>query len=472
MLVEKYLTQPRHVEIQVFCDQYGNAVYLAERDCSVQRRHQKVIEEAPAPGMTEELRAEMGEAAIESAKAINYEGAGTVEFLLDSDGSFYFMEMNTRLQVEHPVTEMITGQDLVEWQLRVASGEPLPLQQDEIVINGHALEVRIYAEDPDNDFLPATGKLAFLQTPQEDTHTRVDTGVRQGDTVSVFYDPMIAKLIVWDENRDKALQRMAKALSDYQIHGVTTNLDFLRRLATSKPFIEADLDTGFIEKHHAEIFKEDNHDVKRDVSLAALFLVLQRQQNAQSQASATDPFSPWNLSNGWRLNEANLQSIDIVYREQTIKVQLVQKDNSQTAYLIRFDGNESEADGTLSGNDLNSSIDGYRSKVSVAEHEGAYRVFTQDGSFTFTELSLDLGDSDEGSDGHGLNAPMNGTIVTLLVEAGASVVKDEPLLVMEAMKMEHTIRAPDAGIVNEFYFQVGSLVDGGSELLAFEVKES
>ena len=258
MLVEKYLTQPRHVEIQVFCDNHDNAVYLFERDCSVQRRHQKVIEEAPAPGMSEELRAQMGEAAIKSAKAIGYQGAGTVEFLLDVDGSFYFMEMNTRLQVEHPVTEMITGEDLVEWQLRVASGEVLPKTQQQLTLKGHAFEPRIYAEDPENDFLPATGKLNFLNPPVENQHVRVDTGVRQGDDVSIYYDPMIAKLIVWDESREKALQRMAKALAEYRISGVTTNIDFLYNLATCQPFVEADLDTGFIEKHQALIFHQDS----------------------------------------------------------------------------------------------------------------------------------------------------------------------------------------------------------------------
>ncbi len=227
MLVEKYLTKPRHVEVQVFCDSHGNGVYLAERDCSVQRRHQKVIEEAPAPGMTPELREAMGGTAVTAARAIDYRGADTVEFLLDEDGSFYFMEMNTRLQVEHPVTEMITGQDLVEWQLRVAAGETLPLRQEQVPINGHAFEARIYAEDPANDFLPATGNLGFLRPPEESRHVRVDTGVRQGDDISVFYDPMIAKLIVWDESRPRALDRLAAALADYRIGGTVTNLDFL-----------------------------------------------------------------------------------------------------------------------------------------------------------------------------------------------------------------------------------------------------
>ena len=274
MLVEKYLTHSRHVEIQIFCDQHRNAVYLAERDCSVQRRHQKVIEEAPAPGMTDELRCRMGEAATRAARAISYEGAGTVEFLLEPDGTFYFMEMNTRLQVEHPVTEMITGQDLVEWQLRVADGEELPLVQDQIRINGHAMEARIYAEDPANDFLPVTGTLSFLQPPQESAHVRVDTGVLQGDKVSVYYDPMIAKLIVWDEDRNKALHRLIRALAEYRISGTTTNIDFLHSLVSCEPFQRAELDTGFIEKHHDIIFHDKKQNVSQGLALAALYLVL------------------------------------------------------------------------------------------------------------------------------------------------------------------------------------------------------
>ncbi len=472
MLVEKYLTQPRHVEIQVFCDQHGNAVYLAERDCSVQRRHQKVIEEAPAPGMTQALRSQMGAAAIESARAINYQGAGTVEFLLDSDGAFYFMEMNTRLQVEHPVTEMITGQDLVEWQLRVAAGEPLPLQQADISINGHAVEVRIYAEDPANDFLPATGTLTFLRTPAEDQHTRVDTGVRQGDTVSVYYDPMLAKLIVWDESRSKALQRMAIALTEYRISGVTTNIDFLYNLTTSKPFIDADLDTGFIDKHHAEIFHDSKQDIVRDASLAALYLVLQQQQQAVTSSNHSDPFSPWNQSNGWRLNAANLHRFDIICHAQHISIEIEEYQlNATQRYRMRFNGHEVEAQGQLENNTLTSDINGYRSRASVAEHDAVYSVYTQQSAFQFNKVEPDLGEAGSAAGAGGLNAPMNGTIVQLLVARGASVAGGDALLVMEAMKMEHTIRAPTAGVVQEFYFQPGDLVDGGADLLAFEAGE-
>ena len=285
MLVEKYLTKPRHVEIQVFCDKHGNSVYLAERDCSVQRRHQKVVEEAPAPGMSDELRKAMGEAAVRAAEAIGYEGAGTVEFLLDEDGSFYFMEMNTRLQVEHPVTELITGQDLVEWQLKAASGQTLPLSQDDVQINGHAVEVRIYAEDPDNDFLPATGKLEYLRTPEENRYVRVDTGVREGDEVSIYYDPMIAKLIVWDENRDRAMQRMSQALTEYRIAGMKTNTHFLKRLIDNPAFRAAELDTGFIEKHEEDLFSDHGGSHSANpLALAALYTLLKQGQQRQAEA--------------------------------------------------------------------------------------------------------------------------------------------------------------------------------------------
>ncbi|BFM14370.1 acetyl/propionyl/methylcrotonyl-CoA carboxylase subunit alpha [Maricurvus nonylphenolicus] len=470
MLVEKYLTQPRHVEIQVFCDQHSNGVYLFERDCSVQRRHQKVIEEAPAPGMTAELRKAMGEAAIRAAKAINYEGAGTVEFLLDQDGSFYFMEMNTRLQVEHPVTEMITGQDLVEWQLRVAAGEPLPLTQEQLSISGHAFEARVYAEDPENDFLPATGTLSFLQPPESSEHVRVDTGVRQGDEVSVYYDPMIAKLIVWDENRDTALQRLAKALSEYRISGMTTNIDFLYNLASCTPFRDAQLDTGFIEKHHAVIFHDSQYEVEKDLPLAALYLVLEQEAEAQQNAQASnDPTSPWHATNAWRLNEAHLHRFSLQFHEQEYEVAVEQlASGSATRYAITVNGKRIHAQGNIEGNILHANLDGYQLRSTVAEHDGSYSLYTQDSALTFSLVQPDLGDHDAGEGAGGLAAPMNGTMVTLLVEAGSHVKKDDALLVMEAMKMEHTIRAPADGTVKAFYYQPGDLVDGGAELLDFE----
>ena len=466
MLVEKYLTKPRHVEFQVFCDNHGNGIYLAERDCSVQRRHQKVIEEAPAPGMSDALRAEMGDAAVKSAQAIDYRGAGTVEFLLDEDGSFYFMEMNTRLQVEHPVTEMITGQDLVEWQLLVASGSPLPLAQEQVRINGHAFEARVYAEDPDNDFLPATGTLDFLQPPDESTHVRVDTGVRQGDEISVYYDPMIAKLIVWDESRERALQRLASALAEYRISGTVTNLDFLYNLATSRPFVEAELDTGFIDKHSDLIFHDRHQDLERELPVAALALLLHKQQ--QQHQSCIDPWSPWQQSNAWRLNEPHAHRLKLHCHQEDHPVVVEQRGED---YIVSAAGRETRLRGELQGDTLHLDAEGHRQRGTLARTHDGFTLYLPEGACHFREVTPDTGEADAAGADAGLAAPMNGTIVALLADVGSSVEADAPLLVMEAMKMEHTIRAPAAGVVQAFYYQPGDLVDGGAELLDFAANE-
>jgi len=482
MLVEKYLTQPRHIEIQIFCDQHNNAVYLFERDCSIQRRHQKIIEEAPAPGMTTELREKMGEAAIRSAQAINYQGAGTVEFLLDKDGSFYFMEMNTRLQVEHPITEMITGQDLVEWQLSVAAGETLPLKQEQLSINGHAFEARIYAEDPANDFLPASGKLSFLQTPTASQHVRIDTGIRQGDEVSVFYDPMISKLIVWDEDRDKALKRLTKALSEYYISGITTNINFLYGLVNCEPFKKADIDTRFIEKNHAALFstgQNENQNKKEPIAyLAALYCLLEQEQKAIAESyDRNDPSSPWHSADAWRLNEANMHKLTLVIDGQSIDIKAEQL-LSQSAlkaisrFAITINNKTVQAQGELNNAILKATINGHQSCMTIADNNGHYELFTDNSAIRFHRALPDLGEQHDTHHAGGLKAPMNGTMIALLVEPGSAVKKDDALLVMEAMKMEHTIRAPNNGIVKEFYFQPGNLVDGGAELLYFEAEES
>jgi 3-methylcrotonyl-CoA carboxylase alpha subunit len=434
MLVEKYLLNPRHVEIQVFCDSHGNAVYLFERDCSVQRRHQKVIEEAPAPRMSETLRQQMGEAAIKAAVTINYQGAGTVEFLLDSRGGFFFMEMNTRLQVEHPVTEMISGQDLVEWQLRVACGEPLPRSQQQLQINGHAFEARIYAEDPEHDFLPATGRLKTLQPPLETANVRVDTGVVEGDDVSIYYDPMIAKLVVWDLDRDRALQRLTQALSEYRIAGLTTNIGFLYNLATSQAFINGDVNTGYIENHQQEIFRQRDADINYAAPFAGTAILTSRQQRALASANhSSEPNSPWHLTNSWGLPET------------TIGVK-------------------------LQGQEINLAVDVLPdlTDISIIETRSGFDLFTPKGFFHCAAIRPDLGLVNDNIGGGSLRAPMHGTVVTLQVEAGVEVKKGDSLLVMEAMKMEHCIEAPSDGLVTEFYFQPGDLVDGGAELLAFE----
>ena len=467
MLVEKYLTEPRHVEIQVFCDNFGDGVYLFERDCSVQRRHQKVIEEAPAFGMTQELRAQMGEAALKAAKAINYAGAGTIEFLLDSDGQFYFMEMNTRLQVEHPVTEMITGQDLVEWQLRVANNEPLPLAQDALRIRGHSFEARIYAEDPNNDFLPATGKLSLLQPPIESRHVRVDTGVVQGDEVSVFYDPMIAKLIVWDENRDKALARLTKALTEYHIEGVVTNIEFLYNLASSAPFKAEQIDTRFIDKNQALLILSDEQNIQPLLPIATLYLMLCSQQNRYSVHQ--DHSSPWNSGNDWRANEQHIQHLKLMVADNTFSVKVSQTDaGSQSVFNINVAQQNYHCSGVIEKNQLISTINGHKTLANVIAHQDGYSVFCNGKVIRFKSLQADLGDTEDNAAAAGFIAPMNGTVVAIMVEAGQQVAKGQTLMVMEAMKMEHSLQAPTEGCVSEFYYKVGELVDGGTELLVFE----
>ncbi|NNM00572.1 MAG: ATP-grasp domain-containing protein [Gammaproteobacteria bacterium] len=468
MLVEKCMLRPRHVEVQVFCDGSGGAVHLFERDCSVQRRHQKVIEEAPAPGVSDALREELGAAAVRAARAIGYVGAGTVEFLLDEHGRFYFMEMNTRLQVEHPVTEMITGQDLVEWQLRVAAGEALPLAQSELTITGHAFEARIYAEDPAEDFLPATGQLTFLEPPAESRHVRIDTGVRQGDAVTVHYDPMIAKLIVWDETRARALSRLARALADYRVAGLTTNVEFLYRLAAAPPFAAAELDTGFIERHASLLFPGEAERGAGDLTLAALVVLMDRQRRAQADASAGDPHSPWNQADGWRLNAAPAFTLRLRVDGDAVAVPVEVIDGA-ARFRVQIDGHWIAASATLDGTTMLADIDGHRQRVTVVAHDELFSVFTASGALTCAIDRPDLGEADGDAGAGGFIAPMNGRVVALLAAAGARVEKGEPLMVLEAMKMEHVVGAPEAGRVVEFFYQPGDLVDGGATLLDFEV---
>ena len=465
MLVEKYLTQPRHVEVQVFCDGHGNGVYLFERDCSVQRRHQKIIEEAPAPDISKELRQMMGETAVRAAQAIDYRGAGTVEFLLDVDGSFYFMEMNTRLQVEHPVTELITGQDLVEWQLKVADNQPLPLEQEQLNIDGHAFEARIYAEDPSNDFLPTTGTLHTLITPEETNNVRIDTGVLQGDEVSPFYDPMIAKLVVWGEDRSAALRRLAKALREYRINGVTTNLSFLYDLATNEAFQNAELDTGFIEKHHAELFKQDGSSVTDNLVFAAVYLHL------SSQNESCD--DPWSSANAWKMNQANIvsQELEINDTPYLVELELCEHQFGQHGFVVCINEDRLVASATLRGEQLTLTLDGHKRTATVSKDDMGLVIFTDRGASHVNVVEPDLGEDQAGSAENAFIAPMNGTVIELMVEPGATVQAGQAVLVLEAMKMQHTMHAPDHGVVKEYFCKQGDLVDGGSSLLAFEAAE-
>ncbi len=476
VLVEKYVERPRHVEIQVFADTKGNAVYLFERDCSVQRRHQKVLEEAPAPGLPAETRRAMGEAAVAAAKAIGYAGAGTVEFIYGA-AKFYFMEMNTRLQVEHPVTELIAGLDLVEWQLRVAAGEPLPLRQDQLRARGHAIESRLYAEDPARDFLPATGQLAHLHLPASDPAgpVRVDTGVRQGDTVSIHYDPMIAKLIVWGESRADALRRMRSALEQCRIVGPATNIDFLHAVCSHPAFEAGDVHTGFIADHRAALIPAPAPAPDRVLGFAALHMMLAIARDAAAHAaSVADKHSPWHRADGWRLNDDAWTSFRFADggRPEDAREVAVTVHYRKSGYRMDLPGGGVDVTARdLGDGAISAGFAGDRSEATVIRHRDELHVFLAGRSWRLGVVDPMAAVADAEAGVESLRAPMPGKIVALRVEPGAAVERGQALLVMEAMKMEHTIRAPADGTVAAIHFKVGEQVDEGVELIHFDAKE-
>lgn len=467
VLVEKYAQRPRHIEIQVFGDTHGNYVYLFERDCSVQRRHQKVLEEAPAPGMTEAMRKQMGEAAVAAARAVNYVGAGTVEFIVEqrSDGSmnFFFMEMNTRLQVEHPVTEAITGLDLVEWQLRVASGEKLPLAQDQLRIHGHAIEARICAETPDNNFLPATGTLHVYKKPVhtafERGQVRVDDGVREGDAISPYYDSMVAKLIVHGATREEALARLDDALAQTRIVGLSTNVQFLRYVVRSPSFAKANLDTALIQREEAVLFRQE----PVGLAMAGAAAVAKALLDERAMEGA-DPFS---RRDGWRSHGVMERRFEFEFHGEPAKATL--------AYL--HDGalrlTMGEASGPLVFAETAQGIDvqfaGQRMTAAVYAQGELDHVFTAKGATQILSIDLLAHAGEAQAEGGRLTAPMPGKVVSFAVKAGDKVSKGQPLAVMEAMKMEHTIAAPADGTVQELLYAPGDQVSEGSELLKIAV---
>ncbi|MFZ6658485.1 acetyl/propionyl/methylcrotonyl-CoA carboxylase subunit alpha [Undibacterium sp. TJN19] len=467
VLAEKYLQRPRHIEIQVFADTHGNCVYLFERDCSVQRRHQKVLEEAPAPGMTADRRAAMGDAAVAAAKAVGYVGAGTVEFIANQDGSFYFMEMNTRLQVEHPVTEMITGTDLVEWQLRVAAGEKLPLQQHQLQIHGHAIEARVYAENPEKGFLPSIGTLRHARTPvavnfelggaTDPAAFRIDSGVREGDTISPFYDPMIAKMIVWGKDRKEALARMAQALAQYQIVGLNSNIAFLSRLISSTAFAGADLDTGLIERNQDQLFPKPVA-----ANLTTLALAVASLLNSE-KSSGSDP---WQTSHGWRMNSLMQRSLQFTEEEQTHEVQVTYLANG---WQVKAGDAVAQVRLALADdNDIVIKIADQTVAATVVRDGEHFHVFSQ-GRHTDLHYLDALAHAGEAEAETGrLTAPMPGKIVAVLVNKAQEVKKGDSLLIMEAMKMEHTISAPHDGVIDEVLYAIGDQVTEGAQLLAFQ----
>ena len=412
----------------------------------------------------------MGEAAVAAAKAVGYVGAGTVEFIADRGGTFYFMEMNTRLQVEHPVTEMITGLDLVEWQLRVAAGEPLPLTQEQLAIRGHALEARIYAEDPANGFLPSIGKLQYLSAPVESLHVRVDTGVEQGDEITPYYDPLIAKLIVWDLTRERALERMLQALAQYRIVGVANNVEFLSRVVACPAFARADLDTGLIERESAYLFPAESGAPADAYLVAALATLLREEQQARAAAQRQgDRSSPWHARNGWRLNSRAVRNIGFRYggAEKTVQVQY-----SGDFYRLELDGVTMPVRGELGPNaTLRAELGGLRLDATVVVAGEKRHVFLHGRCYPLIRVDPLHYQGESGAPEGGLVAPMPGSVVALLVEPGATVKKGAPLLVLEAMKMEHTITAPADGVVKALRYSVGEQVSAGAELIEFEAVE-
>ncbi|CAB4390730.1 unnamed protein product [Rhizophagus irregularis] len=480
VLIEKYLLTPRHVEVQVFADMQGNVVHLFERDCSVQRRHQKILEEAPAPGLSDEIRMELGAKAVAAAKAVNYVGAGTVEFIMDNvDKKFYFMEMNTRLQVEHPVTEMVTSTDLVQWQLEVASGNPLPATQKDLRLEGHAFEARIYAENPANNFLPDTGPLLHLRTPSPSPNVRIETGFEQGDEINVHYDPMIAKLVVKGQNRTEALGILKRALNGYEVVGLNTNIEFLKSVVSHDAFIAGEVETGFIAKHNEELFRS-KETPPHVIIQASLSLILSELQNITNEnISPFDPFSPWTSLPFSRLNTNHVQTIRFYDdKEGDINVKMrFNNDNSFDITIFRGGlnpivfksvlGSWNEAEQQIIAEIENHRVKSHvilekNSKVVIFDNEGKRVLKIPEPSYLQSKLA-DVAGS--------IKTPMPCKISQVFVKPGQIVEKGTPLVVLEAMKMEHLIKSPTTGKVEKIFYNVGDFVEENKNLVNIVVED-
>ncbi|MGC9270570.1 acetyl/propionyl/methylcrotonyl-CoA carboxylase subunit alpha [Acidiphilium sp.] len=459
VLIEKYLTRPRHIEIQVFADTYGNVVSLFERDCSIQRRHQKIIEEAPAPLISEAQRLTMGEAACAAARAIDYVGAGTVEFITEA-GAFHFMEMNTRLQVEHPVTEMITGLDLVEWQFRVAAGEVLPLTQNEIERTGHAIEARIYAEDPDRDFAPSTGVIRHLRLPEASTHVRIESGVRQGDAVSIHYDPMIAKLIAWDQDREGALRHLGRALDGFEIDGVRNNLALLRRIVAAPDFIASGFDTGFIPAHETALLAPPP-PASPAVIAAAVHRWL---HDLPRHETASDPYSPWTTRGAWRLNGPSYQDVGFAAAGDLHPVRVYPDDHGGFA----FDHGGARYRATIIAampDRLDVTIGDATTTLTALHREGLIVVFDHGHRHALRVVDPFAATGDAGAVEGRIVSTMPGRVIAIGVTPGDAVMAGALLVTIEAMKVQFRITAPADGVVGAVLCAVGDLVEEGAELV-------
>ena len=464
VLLERYVSSPRHIEIQVFGDTHGHVIHLNERECSAQRRYQKVLEESPSPFLTPGLRQAMGDAAVLAARAIDYVNAGTVEFIVDPDGGFYFMEINTRLQVEHPVTEMVTGLDLVEWQLRVAAGEPLPLAQEDVPQQGHAIEVRLYAEDPESGFLPASGTLRALQLPQGSPQVRLDAGVESGDTVTVFYDPMIAKLIVHAADRPRALALLRQSLAACHVTGPKTNLAFLEALARHPAVIEGRIDTGYLDRHLDQFVDRTEPVPSSLLAAASVAFLLRGQIAAREESDASgDPHSPWHLGDGWRLHGRAARRLRLQAGGQV-------HDAGTTGYggdwTVQVDGTTHAVTGArLADGGLDLRIDGQGRRLATCFDGDSLELHDGHRRLPLRLLPVERGEGTGASGGDGrVLAPMPGRVVLVKAHAGQAVSAGSELLVMEAMKMELTVRAPRDGVVAELRAAAGDFVEADAVL--------
>jgi len=458
ILIEKFIERPRHVEIQVFGDEQGNVVYLSERDCSIQRRHQKVIEEAPAPDLSDAIRLELGEAAVKAAKAINYVGAGTVEFIMSADKQFYFMEMNTRLQVEHPVTEMITGEDLVSWQIMIARGDSLPKTQQEIQLRGHAIEVRWYAENPEQDFLPSTGTLERLWLPESTPSQRYDLGIVEGDKITTHYDPMVGKLIVWAETRHQACSKMQQLLAQTRVMGIQTNLSYLERIISHSAFVGGLVHTGFLDEHASEITLVNHKPEPEVVAISALALLLEKQSVKQND--------PWQAVDGWRMNLKNSYPMHLIYDEDNQwDIQCHYKGINE--YIMEWEdqrivlGNPVIKEGFIEL-EVNERV----IRVPMLVNNARVQLYWhKQWDIRLTDPFETVMDTDSG--GNHIVAPMPGRVFQVTVNAGDTVIAGDSLMILEAMKMEHSIQAIKDGVIEEVFYQAGDTVEDGAELLRY-----
>lgn len=458
ILIEKFITRPRHVEIQIFGDQLGNVVYLSERDCSIQRRHQKVVEEAPAPDLSDETRSELGEAAVKAAKAINYVGAGTVEFIMATDKQFYFMEMNTRLQVEHPVTEMITGEDLVSWQIMIARGDPLPKTQEDIEIQGHAIEVRWYAENPEQDFLPSIGTLERLWLPTESPTQRYDLGIVEGDNITTFYDPMVGKLIVWAETRHQACSKMQQLLAQARVMGIHTNLAYLERIVSHAAFVEGFVHTGFLEEHATEISVNNHRPESEVIAISALALLLSEQPECQND--------PWQATDGWRMNLTNTYPMHLIYDDEN-QWDIHCHYKGVNEYEMEWDGqNILLKNPRLEDGFIELEVHDRVIRVPMLVNNSRVQIYWHNQwDIRLTDPFDTVLDSQSGGD-HVL-APMPGRVFQVTAKVGDTVNAGDPLMILEAMKMEHSIQAPKDGVIAEVFFKAGDTVEDGAELIRY-----